>query len=48
MGYGYEAMSRLLQAAKDDFGLKQVCAICTQDNEASQKLLGKLGLTFIK
>jgi RimJ/RimL family protein N-acetyltransferase len=47
-GYGYEAASRLLQAAKEDFGLAKVCAICTKDNVASQKLLAKLGLQFIK
>lgn len=47
-GYGFEAASRLLDAGKNDFYLQKVSAICTQDNTASQKLLGKLGLTFIK
>ena len=46
MGYGFEAASRLLQAGKEDFGLEKVCAICTPDNEASKKLLAKLGLQF--
>lgn len=47
-GYGYEAASRLLLAGKEDFGLEKVCAITTKDNLASQKLLKKLGLQFIK
>lgn len=47
-GYGYEAASRLLQAGKKDFGIKRVCAIVTKENLASQKLLDKLGLHFIK
>lgn len=47
-GYGYEAASRLLQAGKEDFGLQKVCAICTKENSASQKLLNKLGLQFLK
>ncbi len=47
-GYGFEAASRILKAGKENFGLKKVCAITTQDNTASQKLLDKLGLQFIK
>ena len=47
-GYGYEAASRLLQAGKEDFGLQKVCAITTKENIASQKLLSKLGLQFVK
>ncbi len=45
-GYGFEAASRLLQAAKEDFNLKKVSAICSKNNAASIKLLGKLGLSF--
>ncbi len=47
-GYGYEAASRLLKAGKEDFNLKKVCAITTKENVASQKLINKLGLKFIK
>lgn len=47
-GYGYEAASRLLQAAKEDFGIKKVCAITAKENYASQKLLVKLDLEFKK
>jgi len=47
-GYGYEAASRLLKAGKEDFGLQKVCAITTKENVASQKLINKLGLKFIK
>jgi [ribosomal protein S5]-alanine N-acetyltransferase len=47
-GYGYEAAACLLKAGKKYFGLEKVCAITTQDNTPSQKLLGKLGLQFIK
>jgi len=47
-GYGYEAASRLLQAGKEDFGIAKVCAIATKENTASQKLLHKLQLQFVK
>jgi RimJ/RimL family protein N-acetyltransferase len=47
-GYGYEAASHLLGEANKHFGLKKVCAITTQNNINSQKLLDKLGLQFIK
>jgi RimJ/RimL family protein N-acetyltransferase len=47
-GYGYEAASHLMAEVNKHFGLKRVCAITTQDNIVSQKLLDKLGLQFIK
>ena len=47
-GYGYEAATKLLNAGKNEFGLQKVCAITTKDNKASQKLLEKLGLQFVK
>ncbi|WP_347838165.1 GNAT family N-acetyltransferase [uncultured Draconibacterium sp.] len=43
-GYAYEAARRLLQAAFEDFNLKTVKAITTQNNGYSQKLLEKLGM----
>ena len=47
-GYGYEAASRLLQVGKEGFDIKKICAITVKENLASQKLLTKLGLQFIK
>jgi RimJ/RimL family protein N-acetyltransferase len=47
-GYGFEAASHLLEAVKKHFGLQKICAITTPENMASQKLLVKLGLQFIK
>lgn len=47
-GYGMEAATKLLQVAKEDFNLTKVCAITDKENLTSQKLLSKLGLTFIK
>ena len=47
-GYAYEAATRLLDAGVNDFKLKNIKAITVPDNIASQKLLSKLGLTYIK
>lgn len=47
-GYGSESAGRLLQAGKEDFDIEKVCAITVKENHASQKLLVKLGLQFIK
>lgn len=47
-GYGYEAASRLMQGAKEDFDVKQLSAITVRENIASQKLLSKLGLQYTK
>ena len=46
MGYGYEAASRLLTAAFEDFKIQEVKAITSKENIASQKLLEKLGLVL--
>lgn len=43
-GYGFEAASRIKQAAFGEFGLGLLSAITNKDNMASQKLLEKLGL----
>ena len=48
MGYAYESASRVLEMGLLDFGINQVCAITTEDNVSSQKLLKKLGMTFGK
>lgn len=46
-GYGYEASSELMRAAVEDFNITNIKAITSKDNTASQKLLRKLGLSFI-
>lgn len=45
-GFGFEAASKLIEAAKTSFFLTNLCAITNEDNLASQKLLGKLGFMF--
>lgn len=46
LGYGYEAASRVRDAAFGEFGLAELAAITTKANTPSQKLLGKLGFQF--
>lgn len=45
-GYAYEAASAVMDYAKDVIGLKRIAAITAIDNQASAKLLEKLGLQF--
>jgi [ribosomal protein S5]-alanine N-acetyltransferase len=45
-GYACEASAAALQHARKDLGIERVLAITTPDNEASAKLLVKLGLRF--
>jgi len=47
-GYGFEAANRIMQAGIEDFNLKEIQGIASQDNIASHKLLEKIGLTFEK
>ncbi len=47
-GYASEASVRLMQAAKEDFGLNHIKGITIEANLPSQKLLEKLGLKFVK
>jgi RimJ/RimL family protein N-acetyltransferase len=42
-GYAFEASLRLLQAARQDFGLEKVFGITDRENLPSQNLLEKLG-----
>jgi len=42
-GYAYEATSRILSAAFEEFGIEKVCGYTTKDNLDSQRLLIKLG-----
>lgn len=43
-GYGSEAVERVMRYWKDEFGIKQICAMTTDENIASQKLLTRVGL----
>src|SRR5205085_1950496 len=45
-GYAYEASAAVLEHARNSLGIDRVLAITTPDNEASLKLLVKLGLRF--
>lgn len=45
-GYGYEAASATLKYGYEKLGLKRIVAITSKDNEASSKLLEKIGMTF--
>jgi len=45
-GYAYEASVAVLEHARKNLGVDRVLAITTPDNEASAKLLLKLGLQF--
>ena len=45
-GYAYEASDRMKKAAFNEFGLESLLAITAEDNQASQRLLEKLG--FLK
>ena len=48
MGYALESANKIKTLAKQVFGLKKISAITIEANTASQKLLEKLGLVFIK
>ena len=43
MGYGYESATAVIDHARGAFGLTELLAITTTDNEASGRLLKKLG-----
>lgn len=47
-GYGFEAASKIKEAAIHIFKLNPIRAITTQENIGSQKLLEKLGFAYIK
>ena len=47
-GYGFEASKKLMEIAFSEFGLKKISAITTKENIASQKLIEKLGLKYLK
>ena len=45
-GYAFEAASAVLKEARDKFTLSRILAITNPDNDASIKLLSKLGFQF--
>lgn len=45
-GYAYEAAAAVMTHGRTVLGLTSLLAICSPDNAASVKLLGKLGLRF--
>ena len=45
-GYAREAATAVMGLAKNAFGLRRLVAITSPDNEASIRLLGRLGLRF--
>lgn len=47
-GYAHEAASATMRYGKNVLGLKRIVAITVEDNEASIKLLEKLGFQFEK
>lgn len=47
-GYSYEAATKMMWLAQHEFGIKKITAITTRANIASQNLIKKLGMTYIK
>jgi RimJ/RimL family protein N-acetyltransferase len=45
-GYALESAAAVMSYAKEKLGLNRILAITSPDNEASAKLLGKIGLRF--
>jgi len=46
-GYAQEAAAAVLRHARDDLGLATVLAIANPDNQASRRVLEKIGLKFV-
>lgn len=45
-GYGHESAKRMLEFGREKLGLKRILAITSLDNDASGRLLGKLGFKY--
>lgn len=45
-GYAFEAAAAVMTHARQTLGLPRILAITSPDNEASEKLLGKIGFRF--
>ena len=48
LGYGFESASKVLEIGKTKFNIDRFSAITTKNNLASQRLIEKLGLRYIK
>lgn len=47
-GYGFEAAQKIKEVGFEVFGVKKILGITNKENIASQKLLKKLGLEYIR
>ncbi|WP_299213300.1 GNAT family N-acetyltransferase [uncultured Aquimarina sp.] len=47
-GYAYESALKIKEVGIAEFGIQKISAITIPENKSSQKLLEKLGFTFIK
>lgn len=47
-GYGSESATKVLELAQNLFGLSKISGITNQQNIASQRLLEKIGLRFVR
>ena len=47
-GYALESAAAVMTHARETLGLRRILAITSPDNEASEKLLGKIGLRFCR
>ena len=47
-GYGYESARKVMDVGIHEFGVKKISAITIKTNLASQRLIEKLGLEYIK
>lgn len=45
-GYAFESAAAVMAHARETLGLDRILAITSPDNEASEKLLGRIGLRF--
>ncbi len=48
LGYGFESASKVLEIGRTKFNIDSFSAITTKNNLASQRLIEKLGLRYIK
>ena len=48
MGYGFESAAAVLDHGREELGFRRVLAITSLDNDASGRLLEKLGFGFVR
>ncbi|MGZ8842041.1 MAG: GNAT family N-acetyltransferase [Pyrinomonadaceae bacterium] len=46
LGYAFESAAAVMKHAREILGIDRILAITSPDNEASERLLGKIGLRF--